>query len=263
MAEQKNEVVTFDDRLKNNLSVEAKALPKDFNQTRFYQNAIALLNTNPDLKKCNQTQLMNGMMRAAYLGLDFANSECYLVPFGATVTFIPGYKGLRKFVMKYSVKPLRELKADVIRKEDFIDYGIKNNQPYIEYKPKPLNNSEVIGAFAVAYYEDGTISYEVMNMDELNKVRNSSRCGKSGPWATWTNEMFKKTVISRLAKAIPTDFENIEMQSAWNEAQAEEFNNGPTSSGEVVNAFAKKEEPADIVVESKVVEDIEIPENFK
>lgn len=267
MAEQKNEVVarTFDDRLNNALSAEALALPKDFNKTRFFQNAIALLQNNEALRKCNQNQLMAGMMRAAYLGLDFANGEAHLVPFGNTVTFIPGYKGLRKFVMKYSVKPLRELKADVIRKEDFIDYGIKDNQPYIEYKPKPLNNADVVGAFAVAYYEDGTISYEVMNMDELNKVRNSSKCGKSGPWATWTNEMYKKTVISRLAKSIPTDFENVEMQSAWNEAQTDEFENAANVHSEVVNAFAPKTQPEDIPIESTDVtpENIEVPENFK
>lgn len=267
MAEQKNEVVarTFDDRLSNALSAEALALPKDFNKTRFFQNAIALLQNNEALRKCNQNQLMAGMMRAAYLGLDFANGEAHLVPFGNTVTFIPGYKGLRKFVMKYSVKPLKELKADVIRKGDEIDYGIKDNKAYINFHPKALSTEEVVGAVAVAYYENGDVSYEVMNMDELNKVRNASKCGRSGPWVTWTNEMYKKTVISRLAKSIPTDFENVEMQSAWNEAQTDEFNNGPISSGEVVNAFAPKTEPEDIHVEAVDVtpEDIPMVENFK
>lgn len=267
MAEQKNEVVarTFDDRLNNALSAEALALPKDFNKTRFFQNAIALLQNNEALRKCNQNQLMAGMMRAAYLGLDFAASEAYLAPFGNQVTFIPGYKGLRKFAMKYSVRPIKELKADVIRKDDFIDFGIKDNKSYIEFHPKALSTAEVVGALAVAYYEDGTVSYEVMNMDDLNKVRNSSKCGRSGPWATWTNEMYKKSAIARLAKSITTDFESTEMQSAWNEALTDEFNTTPTSSGEVVNAFAPKTEPEDIHVEAVDVtpEDIPMVENFK
>lgn len=260
MAEQKNEVMTFDKRLDNALTTEALALPKDFNKTRFFQNAMALFQKTPSLRQCNQTQLMNGMMRAAYLGFDFASDEAYLVPFGNTVTFIPGYKGLRKFAMKYSVRPLKEIKAEIIRKEDEISFGIENNVPFFNFKPKPLNNSEVVGAFAIAYYEDGGITYEVLNMDELNKARNTSKCGKTGPWVQWTNEMYKKTAIARLSKSVTTDFENTEMQNAWNEALTDEYENSANVHSEVVNAFA----PKDVVVESTdVTPDIEVPENFK
>lgn len=87
MAETKNAVATtpkqtFSVALTEKLNGVSDALPKDFNKARFVQNALALINDNPQLQKYNQAQLMGGLMKGAYLGLDFYSKECYLVPYG-------------------------------------------------------------------------------------------------------------------------------------------------------------------------------------
>ena len=73
MAEKKNEI-TFYDSLKNELTTDRAALPKDLNIERFANNAIALLNGNTTLQKYAKehgtNQIKAGLMKGAYLGLD-------------------------------------------------------------------------------------------------------------------------------------------------------------------------------------------------
>ena len=167
-----------------------------------------------------------------------------------------------KFVKKYSIRPLLDLKAEVVREGDTLEYGIENNKPYITYKPLPFNAGKVIGAFAVAYFKDGGVLYEVMNLDEINKVRKVSKAGSSAssPWATWGEEMYKKTCLRRLCKALPTDFDNIEQRNAWDEGSGVDFTK--PEAVEVHDPFAdQNEEIADeIVIDTEVVNETPIDE---
>jgi recombination protein RecT len=42
-----------------------------------------------------------------------------------------------------------------------------------------------------------------MNIEELEKVRAASKNPQGGAWATWTTEMYRKTVAKRLFKQLP------------------------------------------------------------
>ena len=78
------------------------ALPKDFNKARFVQNAVALMNENKDLSKYPQAKIVPGLLKGAYLGLDFFNRECYLIPYGQDLQFQVDYKGSIKLAKKYA-----------------------------------------------------------------------------------------------------------------------------------------------------------------
>ena len=84
MAEEKTTAVaekkeTFSMALTNNLDSVADALPKEFNKTRFVQNAIALLNDNDVLIEYNKTygskNILAGLMKGAYLNLDLSAAK--------------------------------------------------------------------------------------------------------------------------------------------------------------------------------------------
>lgn len=228
------------------------ALPSDFNQSRFLQNTIALVENNPDLLKYNRKELLSNALRAAYLGLDFMNQEAWLVPYSGHIQFQIGYKGACKFVRKYSMKPIKAIFAKVVRKGDKIDYGNdENGKPYIEWKPVPFNGEEPIGYFAEAIFEDDSILYEVMTPKEVQKIRNVSRCEQKGPWVEWPEEMAKKTVLKRLCKHIETDFDNTEQKEAWDADNDAVFEKSEPS--EVVDAFAAQ--PEEVKVEAEVVEE--------
>lgn len=256
MAEQKNEVAaTFSELLTDRLDSVATALPKSFNTARFVQNAMAVLNGNEQLQKCNKTQILQGLMKGAYLGLDFANREAYLVPYGGTVQFQTSYMGDVKFTKQYSIRPIQDIAAEVIREGDTFERRIEDGNDYFNYTQKSIG-TPIIGAFAYCKFKDGGCQVEVMSLDEINAVRNSySKAKSSKPWTDSFGEMAKKTVLRRLCKHINTDFENVEQRNAWEEGSGMDFTQTRSNGNpdEVVDAFAKKEtEPevvADVVVE--------------
>lgn len=200
--------VVINDKL-NDIS---EALPKDFNKARFVQNAISLLNEKPELAKYGQAQILAGLTRGALLGLDFFNREAYLVAYGSQLNYQTSYIGAQKLVKKYSLRPVKNIYAELVREDDFFESGINENKHFITFKPKPFNNKPVIGAFAVAEFADGDILIETMNIDELESVRKVSKMANAGAWKSFTGEMQKKTVIRRLCKKIEIDFENPEQQ---------------------------------------------------
>lgn len=191
------------------------ALPKDFNKARFVQNALSLLNEKPELAKFGQAKIMAGLMRGAMLGLDFFNKEAYLVGYGSDLQYQTSYIGSQKLVKKYSIRPVRNIYAGLVREDDFFETGINENKRFVTFKPKAFNNKPVIGAFAVAEFSDGDILVETMNVDELEAVRKKSKMGNAGAWKEFTGEMQKKSVIRRLCKKIEIDFENPEQKQIF------------------------------------------------
>lgn len=203
----------FSTALMTSLNEQREALPDGFNVTRFVQNSVALLNGNDvlmDFAKKNPTgmaQIKAGLMRGAFLGLDALNQEMYLVPYGSTLTFMASYKGMVKMAQKYATRPIKSVYAKVVREGDEFEEVIIGGEPSINFRPKPFNNANIIGAFAVCQFVDGGIQYEVMSLADIETCRKSSKA-KNGPaWSSHFSEMAKKTVIRRLAKSLPIDMD--------------------------------------------------------
>lgn len=220
-----NEIVEkFSQQLTDKLVSVETALPKDLNIQRFVQNCLAVLNENPELKKINPTQVYLGLLKGAYLGLDFLNRECYLIPYGNSVSFQTDYKGEVKFTRKYSIRKIRDIYAKVVRKGDEFVEEIVDGHPTLQYRSVPFSNEEIIGAFAVCLFQDGGMLYETMSVEDINGVRNNySRASQSKAWKNSFDEMCKKTVLRRLCKHIETDFESVEAKSAWEDGSGMEF----------------------------------------
>lgn len=221
MAETKNEVTTkqkqptFSMVLTDKLNSVSEALPKDFNKSRFVQNALALINDNPQLQKYNQSQLMAGLLKGAYLGLDFYSKECYLVPYGNQLNYQTDYRGAKKLAKKYSIRPIKDIYAKLVREGDLFEETIENGEQTFNFKPKAFNDGKVIGAFAVVLYKDGGMSYETMSLADLENTRSASKAANSPAWKKFTGEMYKKTVLHRLCKHIELDFENPTQQTTF------------------------------------------------
>ena len=184
------------------------ALPKDFNKARFVQNAVALMQDNKDLAKYPQAQIVPGLLKGAYLGLDFFNKECYLIPYGSDLQFQVDYKGSVKLAKKYAVRPVDEIYARIVREGDEFSEEVRDNEPVINFKPKPFNSGKIIGAFAVCQYKDGGAKVEVMSIEQLDAAKRMSKAQAGTAWKFFPEEMYKKTVIRRLCKGIPIELEN-------------------------------------------------------
>lgn len=214
------------------LERESGALPKNFNPLRFKQNALAVLNDLDITKmKGQEFNLARCLMKGAYLGLDFFNKECYVITYGGQPQFMTDYKGEEKLCKKYSINPIKDIYAKLVREGDFFEEVIDSGKQYINFKPVSFNTSNIIGAFAVVYYKDGSMAYETMSKAEIEYIRDNFSKSKNGSaWTKSFGEMAKKTVLRRLCKHIELDFDNIEQGKAWEESSGMEFKNEPVES---------------------------------
>lgn len=200
---------SFSLALTENLNKVSAALPEGFNITRFVQNGVALLNGNKilqDFARQNGTsQIQQGMLQGAYLGLDFMNKEAYLVPYGSTLNFMKSYTGAIKLAKKYSTRPIKNIYAKVVRQGDEFSENIVNGNQMVNFSPLPFNCAPIVGAFAVCQFEDGTCLVDTMSLEAMNVSRSKSRAANSMAWKDFPEEMYKKTVLHRLCKTIDLD----------------------------------------------------------
>lgn len=249
---------SFSGCLMENLTRVEDALPKGFNKARFVQNCVALLNDNPQLQKYNRNQIVSGLLKGSYLGLDFYSKECYLVPYGNQLNYQTDYRGAKKLAKKYSIRPIKDIYAKLIREGDEFEEMILNGEPSFNFKPKFLNDGKIIGAFAVVLYQDGGIGYDVMSLSELENTRKHSKASNSPAWKDFTGEMYKKTVLHRLCKHIELDFENPTQRSLFTAGMEVETDVAEQVRNDI-ESNANKEEFIidDAIVEADVVESSE------
>lgn len=214
--------LSFSESLTNQLNAIGNGLPRNFNISKFVNNCVYVMNNNDTvidyIKKYPKTgvaQVKACMIRGAYVGLDFMSQECYLVPYKSKLDFMISYRGAVKLAKKYSVTPIKNIYAEVIRQGDLIKYGTKaDGTQYLEFEPVALNEGEIIGAFAVCIYENGAFNYCVMTRAEIEKCKNASS-NSGAVWKAWYSEQAKKSVLKRLCKNIQIEFDSTEMRKEF------------------------------------------------
>ena len=251
-----NEVATqnkdFSIVLMDKLNSVSEALPRDFNKARFVQNTLSLLNDNPDLAKYGQAQIVGGLLKGAYLGLDFYAHECYLIPYGKSLNYQTDYRGEKKLVKKYSIRPIKDITAEIVREGDDFSVGIKDNVRVVNFTPKPFNTGKIVGAFALVEYADGGIGIDTMSVAELENTRKHSKASNSPAWRDFTSEMYRKTVLRRLCKHIEIDFENPTQRSTYEDEVAIETDSAELAKREISEQANTEElviEGEDVTVE--------------
>lgn len=214
VAVAKEKALSFSEQLTIAMNEQNDAIPADMNRARFAQNCVALLNEHPELTKYNPAMLKAGLLKGAYLGLDFYSKECYLVPFGNQLQFSIDYRGAKKLCKRFSIRPVKDIGAQVVREGDDFQMDVVDGQTTFTFKPKPFNNGNIIGAFAFVIYADGGVSVEQMSKAEIDVTRGKSRAKNAMAWTDFYSEMAKKTVIHRLCKHIELDM-NARQRELW------------------------------------------------
>lgn len=255
----KKEIVLKETANNLNKLIEAKmaAMPQGFNQTRFLQNCMTVLQDTKGIEECQPLSVARTLLKGAFLGLDFFQKECYAIPYGVKVgsnwakelQFQTDYKGETKMAKKYSIRPIKDIYAKVVREGDEFIEEIAAGQQIINFKPKAFNSSEIIGAFAVVLYEDGGMEYETMSKEAIEEVKeNYAKKDKEGKyskaWVASTGEMYKKTVLRRLTKKIEKDFASVEQAKTYDESSDFEFHE---EEPEVTNPFEAQEVEFEVV----------------
>lgn len=241
----KNFLIQINTGLTTALEKQAAALPSDLNRQRFVQNCMTVLQDGQaDFSKCEPNSVVRTLLKAAFLGIDFFNNECYAIPYGTQCQFQTSYFGELKLAKKYSSNPIKDIYAKTVRIDDEFEEYIVNGAQTINFKPKPFNDGEIIGAFAVCLYKDGSMIYDTMSKADIEQTRKAfSKASNSKAWTQSYGEMCKKTVLRRLCKLIDLDFDSVEQRKAFEDGSA--FDVKGDSQKEVTKAVDPFEEPTE------------------
>lgn len=213
----KNYLVEVNTQLGTALDKQVAALPEKFNKQRFMQNCMTVLQDGQaDFSKVEAKTVVRTLLKGAFLGLDFFNGECYAIPYGTQCNFQTDYKGEIKLCKRYSKNPIKDIYAKVVREGDYFEEDIVNGRQTVNFKPKSFNDGEIIGAFAIVLYQDGSMMYDTMSKAEIEHTRQVfSKAKDSKAWKESYGEMCKKTVLRRLCKLIDLDFDTAEQCQAF------------------------------------------------
>lgn len=144
---------------------------------------------------------LNPVMRLAYLVPRYANGqvECFLEP---------SYQGIVKLIT--DTGSAKSVVAYPVYEGDFFKVELGTNTSIIHH-PEFLGNTKLTHVYAVATLHDGSQQIEVMNVEDINRIRDTSESYKSFKdgkvkscvWEMHYSEMARKTVIKRLCKYLP------------------------------------------------------------
>lgn len=188
----------------------ARSLPDHVTEKKFHQVAATAFGKAPMLREClesNPTAVLNALADCAADGLLPDNRQATLTPFKdrranrVNLTYIPMIAGVL-MRMRNSGEVATITARCVFANERFsVSFG---DDERIEHEPSLGSDpGAFVAAYAIIKFKDGSVEREVMPKREIDKVRNTSRSKDKGPWASWYEEMAKKTVIKRLAKRCP------------------------------------------------------------
>ena len=244
----------FAEGFKAELMDVKNALPPDLNIEKFVLNCEHLLsgkqgeNIRSYAQNYGMGAIRRGMVQGAILGLDAMNKEFWLVPYGSELQFMQSYTGRRKLVMKYSIEPVENIFAEVIRAGDVFERWSEDGVWHYKHEQKGFDGA-IIGAFCVCKFANGSILLETMSLAELERVRKQSKASNSPAWSNFTGEMYKKCVLNRLSKRISLDFDNPEQRELYDDDGAIRTEKDHV---EVNNPFTDESE----VIETEVVDDV-------
>jgi recombination protein RecT len=168
---------------------------------RFARVAMTVLNKTPKIADCTPASVAQCMIDCASLGIEPDGRRAHLIPYGNKCTLILDYKGIVELVKRSG--EVLSIQAHVVYENDEFNYLLGTN-PTLDHKPTLEDRGKPVAAYSCVILKDHSASFEVMGVDEINKVRDDSKGYKkndpSVPWNKWWAEMARKTVFKRHSK---------------------------------------------------------------
>lgn len=197
--------------------IVGNALPSGVTMDQFRDTFIMAANHNRDIFKCDLGSLQNALVASAKAGLVPDNQLGALVPFKEKrkgrngekdtwidkVQFIVMVKGYVKLFKERC--GVHEMAVQVVYAKDRFKY-IEGDNPLFEHEPDIFakDRGERVGVYAQFRDKDGNIMHrEILRAVDVEAARSVSKMKDSGPWANFTDEMWKKTAIRRASKYLP------------------------------------------------------------
>jgi recombination protein RecT len=197
----------------------ALALPKHLKPDRFVRIALTAFTKNPKLLQCTKESLLSCLLDLSQMGLEPDGRKAHLIPYNnkktgqVICTLIVDYKGLVDIARRSG--EIADIHADVVCENDKFEYNFGTDSKLV-HVPAIKTRGKVTASYSFVRLKDGSSSFEVMNVDEVEKIRTRSWAAHEGPWVTDWNEMAKKTIFRRHSKWLPDSPEmQIALEKDW------------------------------------------------
>lgn len=156
------------------------------------------------LDVCSQESVGMALFDMVNKGLSVSKNQCYFIPRGGKLCFEQSYFG-DIHVAKRDANVV-DVNANVIYKGDDFKYKINpstGKREIVSHDQDFMNidNDNIIGAYAIVKFADGSTNVEIMTMPQIAKAwEQSPMKGNSPAHKNFKDQMAKKTVIGRALK---------------------------------------------------------------
>lgn len=210
---RENPVAVFRQNLDQMADQLKMALPSHISVEKFQRVATTAVQQNPallDPNKVDRRSLFGALTKAAQDGLLPDGREGAIVPFKGQAQWMPMVAGVMKKVRNSGEIAGWDVAA-VFEKDKF--QRLLGDDQRIYHKPYDEGDpGQVVGAYSIVTFKDGTKSKDYMPRWRIDKARNQNPIGKNSlMWTQFYDEGAIKTVIRHHAKRLPmsTDIEAI------------------------------------------------------
>ncbi len=164
----------------------------------------------PGLLQCTPDSIRIAFIRCVQSGLIPDGRQAHLIPYNGVVKLQYDFKGIADLVRRSG--EVKTIHCDVVYEADEFEFSFGDGQRLL-HKPntRTKNRGQIWEAYSYVILKDGTSDFEVLTVDEVNKVRDGSQGYQSAvrkkqtdnPWMLHWNEMAKKTAFKRHSKWLP------------------------------------------------------------
>ena len=206
--EPKNPIVAFSnfmDKLKPQMAL---ALPKHLTADRMARLAMTAFSTSAQLQNCEPKSIAASIMTAGQLGLEPGiNGAGFLVPYGRTCTFVPGWKGLVDLVSRSGRGTVF---TGVIFKDQEYTFLDGARRDLIIHNETDLDDpADITHAYAIGWVKDASMPIiELWRVTKITKHRDKyNKVGaKHYSFRDW--EMYaRKIPLLQVLKYMPCSIE--------------------------------------------------------
>jgi recombination protein RecT len=204
--DQVNGVASFSKFLERFKPQMALALPKHLTADRMARLAVTAFSTTPKLQQCAPTSIVASIMTASTLGLEInVDGQGFLVPYGKTCQFVPGWKGLVDLVSRSGRATVW---TGAVFNGDEFDYAL-GDAPFIRHRPAEENDPDKIThVYAVGrvngsqhpVIEVWTVGKVKKHRDKYNKVGSSHYSFRD--WEMYARKIPLLQVLKYMPKSI-------------------------------------------------------------
>jgi recombination protein RecT len=202
----------------------ASLLPADIAFESFHASVNQALRMNPGILRCHGPSIVNACIKAAYDGLKLDGREATIVSnnvkfatrpdqWREEARYMPMVFGLRKQILQSGL--VHDVYTMLVwENEPFQVRGGLDRDILHEVLPDSKRGQKLKAVYSVAVLSSGVRTFEVMWRADVDEVRNAAQTDMV--WNKWEGEMWRKTVLRRHRKSLPStrdvrDAEAVEM----------------------------------------------------